>query len=119
MNKPPRLILWANDSPLNAVDGVCEAVVEDIERCLNEAEEDSCFVNDVVAYVRCLTGVYDWAGAGCDECERLESWRARAIKVITEMPSTKFEDEDERNADMKFVNEVFDDLRGIVTRTYD
>ena len=58
MNKPPRLILWANDSPLNAVDGVCEAVVEDIERCLNEAEEDSCFVNDVVAYVRCLTGVY-------------------------------------------------------------
>ncbi len=62
MNKPLRLVLWANDSPRNAVDGVCEVVVEDIERYLSEAEEDSCFVNDLVAYVRCLTGVYDWAG---------------------------------------------------------
>jgi hypothetical protein len=119
MDETPRLVLWANDSPRNAVDDVCESVVADIERYLTEAEEDSCFVNDVLAYVRCLTGIYDWAGGAYVEYERLEHWRNRAVSVVKQMPAAMFDDEEERIADVTFINEVFDDLRGIVSRMYD
>ena len=119
MNETPRLVLWASDSPRNAVDSVCESVIEDIECYLKQSEDDSCFVNDVVAFVRCLTGVYDWAGGAYLEYEKLESWRKRAINVIKQMPSTMFDNDDERDDDMKFVNDVFDDLRRVVKRIYD
>jgi len=115
-NKNRRLILWANDSPLNAVDSVCDSIVSEIETHLSEAEEDSCFVNDVVAYVRCLSGVYDWVGGAFVEIEVLQSWRKRSTKVIKQMPDSMFENDAERSADLEFVNEVFDDLRRVVER---
>ena len=119
MKDQRRLVLWANDSPRNSVDLVCETIVTEIERHLDEAEEDSCFVNDVVAYIRCLSGVYDWAGGGFIELEVLESWRTRAVTVVEQMAGSYFENESERADDLAFVNEVFSDLRKIMMRMYD
>ncbi|MGI9516295.1 MAG: hypothetical protein ACR2NP_04555 [Pirellulaceae bacterium] len=116
MSKRRRLILWANDSPLAAVDSVCDSITKELESYLNDAEEDSCFINDVVAYVRCLTGVYDWAGGPLVEINVLDSWQNRAIAVLEKMPDSLFKDEGKRAADIEFVKQVFDDLRTIVLR---
>ena len=118
-NETPRLVLWSGDSPRNSVDSVCESIITELKAYLNDSEDDSCFVNDVIAYVRCLTGVYDWAGGAYVELEELESWRKRTTTVIEGMPESYFQSEPDRKADLNFANEVFDDLRNIVKRMYD
>ena len=119
LDSTPRLVLWANDSPRNSVDYICEQIVTELKANLTESKEDSCFINDVVAYVRCLTGVYDWAGGAYVELEELESWRQTALTVIEEMADSYFKSNSERTDDISFVNEVFDDLRNVVQRMYD
>lgn len=99
---------------MNARDHVVETIVEEVERYLKEAEEDQCFLNDTVAYLRCLTGVCDWAG-GSVEVEQMENWHSRANAVIRAMPESMYPDGDaERQADLEFISEVFDDLKQFI-----
>ena len=119
MKETPRLVLWASDSPRNAVDSICETIKIEINANLKDAVEDSSFVNQVVAYVRCLTGVYDWAGGAYVEYETVEDWRNKVLTAIGSMPNNSHYNDAERTQDKMFVNEVFDDLRSIVKRMYD
>ena len=113
-NEPRRLILWANDSPLHAMESVNEHLIAEIEAHLREAEEDSCFLNDVIAYLRCLTGVCDWAGSACVQRPMVESWRKSSMDIFDRMPDSQFDSQAERTEDRQFIAEVFEDLVKIV-----
>lgn len=105
-----RFILWANDSPLAARDNVVEAISREIFAAISESEEDSCYLNDVVAYVRCLTGVIREVGGGYQAFDNLENWFRRTLSVFDAMPADAFKDQSERSADREFLNSVFQDL---------
>ncbi len=107
MTTSKRLILWAGDGPLNARDQVVGDIETHIEEALREAEEDTCWLNDLIAYLRCLNGVLREAGGEHLISERVAEWRQRALAAFDSMQSLT---PDEIRDDRAFIVSVFDDL---------
>jgi len=113
MNERKRLILWAGDGPLNARDEVVLDIIDKIEFALNEAEKvDTCWLNELIAFVRCLNGVLREPGGGHDTVGRIDGWEQCTLAVFDGLPHVT---ERERQNDRPFIQSIFADLRELST----
>ena len=102
-----RLILWAGDGPLNARDEVVEFIIEKIDFALNEAENDSCWLNELIAYVCCLNGILRETEGGHLVAGRVQGWHRRTVSVFDAIPN---QTEKELRENRPFIAGVFEDL---------
>lgn len=79
MTAPKRLILWAGDGPLEAQADVLGYIETKIDEALQEAEEDTCWLNELMAYFRCLNGILRETGGQHLISERVLEWRKRTL----------------------------------------
>jgi hypothetical protein len=107
MTTSKRLILWAGDGPLNARDEIVGYIMTRIDEALQETEEDTSSLNDLMAYFRCLNGVLREAGGQHLISDRVAGWRHRTLAAYDSIRSlTSDEVRDER----PFIVSVLDDL---------
>jgi hypothetical protein len=107
MTTSKRLILWSGDGPLNARDQVVGYIETMIDEALREVEQDTCWLNELMAYFRCLNGVLREAGGEHLVSQRVTEWRERALAAFDAIPRlTPHEIRDDRS----FIVSVFDDL---------
>ena len=107
MTTSKRLILWAGDGPLDARDRVVGSIESMIDEALREAEEDTCWLNELMAYFHCLNGVLREAGGERLIFDRVAEWRKRTLKAFDAMASRS---PSEIRDDRSFIISVFDDL---------
>ena len=107
MRASKRFILWAGDGPLDAVDNVVEHLETQIDEALREAEEDTCWLNELMAYFRCLNVVLREVGGEQLVSDRVVEWRQRTLAAYDGIPSLTPED---LRDDRSFIISVFDDL---------
>lgn len=107
MTAAKRLILWAGDGPLDARDRIIGHIETIIDETLREAEEDACWLNELIAYLRCLAGVIRDTGGEHLISERVSEWRQRTFAVFDAISNRT---PDEIRDDRSFIGSVFDDL---------
>lgn len=107
MTTSKRLILWAGDGPLGAVNDVVGCIEDMIDGALRQAEEDTCWLNELMAYLRCLNAVLREAGGEPLITDRVAEWRRRTLAAYDGIPRLTPE---EIRADRCFIVSVFDDL---------
>jgi hypothetical protein len=80
---PERFILWPNDSALNAVDDVSGFIANQIDETIADCDEsDSSSLNEVVAYMCCLSAVANSFSGLTSQYARVENWRAKVLEIF-------------------------------------
>ncbi|MHA3772024.1 hypothetical protein ACXR0O_10855 [Verrucomicrobiota bacterium sgz303538] len=83
MPVPSRFILWPNDSALDAVDRVARDISDHIDASIAECDEsDTCWLNDVIAYMCCLSAVGNAFGGLTCQYDKIEAWRTQVLQVF-------------------------------------
>jgi hypothetical protein len=102
-----RLLLWAGDGGLNARDDVMQFIADRIESTLHEASIDPCYLNELMAYFRCMIGIVKETGGDHLVEGQVENWRDRTIGIYDQMPNLTA---DEIARDRPFLVGTFNDL---------
>lgn len=83
MSIPERFTLWPNDSALNAVDQVASEIGAHIDEAIAECDEsDCCWLNEVIAYMCCLSAVAHNCSGLTGQYSRVEAWRTKVLQIF-------------------------------------
>ena len=80
---PERFTLWPNDSALNAVDRVASEISSYIDEAIAECDEsDCCWLNDIIAYMCCLSAVAHSCSGLTGQYSKVEAWRTKVLQIF-------------------------------------
>src|SRR5689334_3168000 len=82
MPVPERFILWPGDGPLDAVDDVAALIQSRLDEAILQCDEtDTSWLNDVVAYMCCLSAVGHAYGGLTGEYSTMETLRTKVLEI--------------------------------------
>jgi hypothetical protein len=80
---PERFTLWPNDSALNAVDRVSAEICSHIDDAIDDCDQsDCCSLNDIIAYMCCLSAVASSYSGLTAQYSRVETWRTKVLQIF-------------------------------------
>ena len=107
---PERFILWPNDSALNARDQVAAEIASHIDEAIAECDEsDTCWLNDTIAYMCCLSAVGNTYSGLTGAYSRIEEWRKKVLEIY-EWSWARQVKTDEYFKDREFIYSVLNSL---------
>ena len=82
MPLPERFVLWAGDGPLNAVDEVADFIAGRIDESIRQCDKtDTCWLNDLVAYMCCLSAMANTYSGLTSRYSQVEAWRTKVLEI--------------------------------------
>lgn len=116
MPVPDRFILWPNDSALEACDDVAAFLFGRIEEALADCDEsDSSRLNEVVAYMCCLSAVGHHCSGLTSDYAKAEELRTKVLQVF-EWAWSRGQRGEEYSGERTFVCAVLNSLFEVVDK---
>ena len=110
MPLPKRFVLWAGDGPLNAVDEVADSIATRIDEAIQDCDEaDTSRLNEIIAYMCCLSAVAHTYSGLTSQYTTVEQWREKTLQIF-EWSWSSQQKTAEYAAEQAYVSEVLNSL---------